>query len=275
MDLNGNVYVAAQTSSVDFPLANQLARNHSGGLAAALVKIVTGDASMYIHRLTYGVYGNAPDPASLATWTLALNQGTQSRTQVASTFTQDPGYQTIGFNVAGAYLAVLGRNFDFGGFQFWMTLYRIGYLASQVCPVVTPTNATDCAKTALINDFIGSPEFQNTYGSLSNTDFVTRVGYGNVLGRVPDPGGLGFWSGLLDRGILTRAQVLLNGFINGPEFRNRFGNQIAIQLTYAALLLRNPTSTELANGTAALGFGVTLSSIISGLISGPEFTAGI
>lgn len=275
MDANGNVYVAGQSSSFDYPLSNPLARNHSGGLAAVALKISTDDASMFVHRLSFGVYGSTPDAASLATWSTALNQGTSSRSQVALSFFQDPGYQSLGFSVTGAYLAVLARNPDFGGFQFWMTLYRIGYLASQVCPVVTAANSTDCAKTALINDFIGSPEFQNTYGSLSNSDFVTRVGYGNVLGRVPDPGGLAYWTGLLDRGILSRAQVLLNGFINGPEFRNRFGNQIAVQLAYAAFLLRTPTSVELQNGIVSLNAGGNIFSLIGGLVSGPEFKSGL
>jgi len=36
--------------------------------------------------------------------------------------------------------------------------------------------------------FASSPEFQQTYGSLNNAEFVTLV-YRNVLGRDPEPGG--------------------------------------------------------------------------------------
>ena len=39
------------------------------------------------------------------------------------------------------------------------------------------------------NDFVGSAEFQNTYGNLTDTAFVTQL-YENVLHRLPDPGGM-------------------------------------------------------------------------------------
>lgn len=271
LDYGGNLYLAGQTSSLDFPLSNQLARSHAAGIDSFLVKLATDDATSFIYRLYYGVYGASPTAANLAQWVPLLDQGAQTRSQVALSFFNDAGYQSIGFNVAGAYLAVFARNFDIGGFQFWMSLYRSGFLASQTCSPVTAANSTDCAKNGLIGDFLAAPEFQNTYGSLSNSDFIKKVGYGNVLGRNPDSGGLAYWTSILDQGLATRAWVLLNGFINGPEFLQRFGSQIQIELAYAGFLLRSPTATELQNGIIALNNGVNISSIISGLVNGPEF----
>ena len=40
-------------------------------------------------------------------------------------------------------------------------------------------------------NFINSPEFSATYGSLNDTQFVTQL-YANVLHRAPDDGGLAY-----------------------------------------------------------------------------------
>jgi serralysin len=63
--------------------------------------------------------------------------------------------------------------------------------------------------------FVNSAEFQNTYGALDNTGFVTLL-YQNVLGRAPDAGGLTGWLNALDAG-QSRAQVV-QGFSQSGEF---------------------------------------------------------
>lgn len=55
--------------------------------------------------------------------------------------------------------------------------------------------------------FVGSREFIDSYGTLSNAGLVTLL-YANVLGRAPDAGGLAFHVGNLDNGRLTRGGVL-------------------------------------------------------------------
>jgi hypothetical protein len=64
-------------------------------------------------------------------------------------------------------------------------------------------------------NFINSPEFLSRYGALNSTQFVKQL-YHNVLHRDPDPAGLSYHVGNLDRGALTRAQVLI-GFSESPE----------------------------------------------------------
>jgi hypothetical protein len=64
--------------------------------------------------------------------------------------------------------------------------------------------------------FIGSSEFTARYGAnLLDADFVDIL-YRNVLHRASDPAGKAFWSGLLERGAATRAQVLA-AFSEGAE----------------------------------------------------------
>lgn len=67
---------------------------------------------------------------------------------------------------------------------------------------------------AVARNFIDSPEFSATYGSLNTEQFVTQL-YQNVLHRAPDQAGLQFHVNNLNNG-LTRADVLAQ-FSESPE----------------------------------------------------------
>ena len=73
--------------------------------------------------------------------------------------------------------------------------------------------------SAIAKNFIDSPEFSSTYGSLNNTQFVTQL-YQNVLHRVPDAGGLQYHVDHLNQG-WARENILV-GFSESPE------NQVAV-----------------------------------------------
>jgi hypothetical protein len=64
--------------------------------------------------------------------------------------------------------------------------------------------------------FMESIEFKARYGTgLSDADYIGKL-YRNVLHRDGDPAGQAFWTGLLQRGAATRAQVLA-AFSDGAE----------------------------------------------------------
>lgn len=73
--------------------------------------------------------------------------------------------------------------------------------------------------TAVANYFVGSPEFVNRYGHLDNRAFVRRV-YLNVLDREPDPGGHRYWTDMINRGILSRATLMIQ-FAQSTEFKTK------------------------------------------------------
>ncbi len=110
-----------------------------------------------------------------------------------------------------------------------------------------------------IADFFASgQEFEDTYGDLSNRDFVEQV-YLNVQGRPGETEGVDFWTGELDNGNRTRGGVMV-GFSNGEEFREvlleRFDDSAIFRL-YCAFFLREPDDggrtfwkTEFANGAS-------------------------
>jgi len=79
------------------------------------------------------------------------------------------------------------------------------------------TNALDTGLTLeqVASNFIASPEFQRTYGSVDDTQFLTLL-YQNVLHRAPDEGGLQFHLDEMHVQGQTRAMELVH-FSESPE----------------------------------------------------------
>jgi hypothetical protein len=92
------------------------------------------------------------------------------------------------------------------------------------------------------NAFVASQEFQLTYGTLDNTQYVTLL-YENALGRQPDPTGLANWTGQLAGGT-PRGQVLI-GFSQSPEAINLFAPTLRTFLSYDAFLNAPPSQSNL------------------------------
>jgi len=111
-----------------------------------------------------------------------------------------PEFQGVAAPIAQLYAAYFTRIPDPAGLQHWITRHKAGM-----------------SLAAISDAFANSPEFQATYGSLTDAQFVTLV-YRNVLGRDPDPDGFAYWVGQLSSRRLPRSQVML-GFSESPEYR--------------------------------------------------------
>ncbi len=103
-------------------------------------------------------------------------------------------------SVVRLYNAYFLRAPEAGGVDFWIREYS--------------ENGRTLA--AMSQFFSGSDEFIGLYGSLNNSQFVNLI-YQNILGRPGEASGVEFWTGRLDRGELTRGQVML-AFSEGPEY---------------------------------------------------------
>ncbi|MCR9126457.1 MAG: DUF4214 domain-containing protein [Rhodobacteraceae bacterium] len=170
----------------------------------------------FVELLYRNVLGREADAAGLNGWLAQLTAGA-SRADVVVGFSESPEFiaatvaAAAGFTAARspgawsdevfrAYRATLDRDPDLGGFSAWLERLADG----------TPLNT-------VIDGFVGSVEFQNTYGALPNDGFVNLL-YRNVLNRDADAAGLGEWLARLDGGA-GRADVVL-GFSESTEFRN-------------------------------------------------------
>ncbi len=135
------------------------------------------------------------------------------------------------------YQTAFNRKPDLSGLGFQMNaMETLGFTLEQVA-----------------QNFIDSPEFSRTYGSLNDTDFVTLL-YANVLHRAPDPDGLAFHVGYLqgthpDGRKISRAQDLI-GFSESPENKAQVLAAIQNGIEYIRYGT-TPLSTPAANFAAS------------------------
>lgn len=90
--------------------------------------------------------------------------------------------QTNQDNVTELYLGFFGRAPDAAGFGYWVNALANGVSVQTVA-----------------NAMATSPEFVSNYGGLTPAQQVTKI-YMNVLNRVPDAGGLTYWTNALNSG---------------------------------------------------------------------------
>jgi Ca2+-binding RTX toxin-like protein len=94
-------------------------------------------------------------------------------------------------DVARVYEVAFDRAADADGLKFWLSALEGGVGLDQIA-----------------QHFVDSPEFQELAGDdLSDVAFVEAI-YGQGLGREGDAEGVAFWSGLLEEGAITRAELL-------------------------------------------------------------------
>ena len=176
------------------------------------------DDTQFVTLLYDNVLGRDPDGPGLADWVGKLDSGEMTRAEVVLGFSNSAEFidatalAAMAYNNSGApsqwtdtvwrlYHATLDRDPDLPGFRNW-----------------TGELAEGGTYTEVAAGFIGSSEFQSTYGATDNTQFVTLL-YDNVLNRTPDKPGLDNWVGKLDSGEKTRTDVV-RGFAESAEFRS-------------------------------------------------------
>ncbi len=215
--------------------------------AQTLEQIVTGFVQSSEFQATYGslsdtefvtllyqnVLDRAPDQAGLDAYVAALGAGNLSREQVVLEFSESTEYQNSSlFESQGWATGVLDGN-NFGGvFRIYgATLDRLPD-AGGFAAWVGELDAGNLTLTQVAEEFISRTEFQTTYGSLTDTDFVTLL-YNNVLNRAPDAPGLQSWLDALAAGS-TRAEVVL-GFSESAEYRGNTALDLTafVQANYA------------------------------------------
>lgn len=163
--------------------------------------------SGFVDLVYRDVIGRAPDSGGYNYWLSRLNAG-MSRSTLMIGFSESPEFAAITGTVPAApaansavyriYVAYFLRAPDRSGLDYWVNAVNQGLSLEGVSA-----------------QFAASPEFDTSYGSLTNAEFVTLV-YANVLTRFADDAGAAYWVSQLDAGV-ARSEVML-GFANGREF---------------------------------------------------------
>jgi alpha-tubulin suppressor-like RCC1 family protein len=213
--LNGDQYRCVATNTAG-----------SGRSLAATLTVMGLSDQAFLQRLYLDVMGRAIDPVAQTAYDAALAGG-MPRADVLGELLGSAEYSAWQVEpVIRLYYAALARPPDYTGLRNWSNALHAGAL--------TLAGAGD--------QFAGSAEFLQDYGSLDNTAFVQQL-YFNVLGRQADPAGLADWVNQLNSGS-SRGKVLI-GFSESPEFQADTANQVEIVRLYDLLLHRMPTAAEL------------------------------
>lgn len=193
------------------------------------------------------------DAGGISYWTGLIANNSSPRAETIQSFFNSSEFQTSVAPVVRLYLAYFNRIPDYGGLTFWVNEYQSGRYAL----------------TDISQNFAASAEFVNTYGNLSNADFVNRL-YTDVLGRAPDASGAAYWTGQLNSASQSRGQAML-AFSESGEFISRRAGNVYVTMMFVGMLRRSPDAggygywvNFLANG----GSGLTL---IQGFLGATEY----
>ena len=172
-------------------------------------------------QLYRNILDRAPDAGGLQFWTgqlrnlvprasvlTAISESAENRARTTVTVAAgiwDRDEDSMG--IARLYQAVLGRTPDAAGLAFWRGTLGSGSTLGTMADA-----------------FAGSAEFQATYGTLTNREFVQAL-YTNTLGRQGDGDGVDFWTTVLVTGAASRSNVVL-GFSESPEHQARTAPEI-------------------------------------------------
>ena len=154
------------------------------------------------------------------------------------------------------YWAFFLRVPDLGGLNYWLGRLNSG---------------TPLAGAAA--QFAGSSEFVNTYGSLSNSAFVTKI-YQHVFNRNPDAGGLAYWTGKLDAHALTRGDVMV-GFSESSEGKRVLEPPVDIVLVYLGMTRAMPTQSGVQSLITFMANGGAIEQVIEGVRLSSPYAARV
>jgi hypothetical protein len=105
------------------------------------------------------------------------------------------------FATTSAYLSILGRDPDPGGWIYWLSTLTEGANTQQ----------------QVFNFFLTSTEYANRYGTPDAGQFLTYL-YEDALLRPPDLGGYDFWLGTLPPAGISTEPYVVASFIGEPEY---------------------------------------------------------
>jgi hypothetical protein len=200
--------------------------------------------------------GRDGDAGGIGFWATALDNGTVSRADVVNNFVFSPEFQDQVAPVSRIFLAYFRRIPDTSGLSFWIGAKMAGTTLSDISESFAGsaeftatygsksnsefvdlvynnlfnreadsggksfwTGALDDGSTARGAVMAGFSESdENIQLTLSQIRVIAF--YYGMLRRAPDEGGFNFWVSVLDGG--ASPNDLINGFIGGPEYQNRF-----------------------------------------------------
>jgi hypothetical protein len=199
------------------------------------------------------VLGRDATNTEAAWWASRMQRDNQPGAPLTTDLLESSEADARAFSVPRLYLAYFLRRPDHGGLHYWWGRLRGG----------------TASLGAISQAFAASSEFASRYGNLTNEGFVRRV-YRNVLEREPDPSGLAYWTGQLDRGVKNRGQVM-TGFSESSEYGRKTWGAVAATVVPETLLRRAPSAAEHEDWAAWFAATGTVADRVSQILGSSEY----
>ena len=235
---------ASAVANLSVPETNSSTTTPSG--------LTTASNEAFVMQQYLDFLGRDGDADGIAYWKGELDNGTLTRADCVNSFVFSDEFQAKVAPVARIYLAYFLRIPDTGGLEFWINEKLSGKTISDIS-----------------DSFAASTEFQNTYGSLNNADFVNLV-YTNLFNRAADSGGFAYWKGQLDNGIDSRGTVMAS-FSESQENITLTESNIRVISFYYGMLRRAPDQGGYDFWVNELKIGKSPNDLINGFISSAEY----
>lgn len=226
----------------------------------------------FIKQLYSVILGRMPDTEGLEYWKTRMKTGSTAADLITGFFDSDE-MTNRNLNNADylvyAYRAILGRDPDASGKQYWLDEMAAG-----------------CTRKCILTGFVESTEFYNMckeYGIVKGsitalsavdknagmTKFVVRL-YRKILSREPDAEGLEYWTAMLQNGY--SACALVEGFVYSQEFANaNLNNSDYVEILYETMLGRASDKNGKADWVGQLNRGTGRNQVLAGFVYSTEF----
>lgn len=175
------------------------------------------DSTAFVQQLYRNVFNREADAAGLEAYRSALESGALMRTDVVLELANSAEFLQLTTEGSGAFASSVALDPAEGAvYRFYQAVFDRAPDLGGFTVYVNALQASAISEDAIIAEFVASAEFQATYGSLSNADFVELL-YANVLPGNEDQAGRASYTASLDAGTLSRTDVVLE-FAQSFEF---------------------------------------------------------
>jgi len=242
---------ASEPDTADSDLSN-LTEPEDTNTTVTASGLLSASNEAFVMQQYLDFLGRDGDADGITYWKGELDNGTLTRADCVNSFVFSEEFQAKVAPVSRIYLAYFLRIPDTGGLEFWINEKLAGKTISDIS-----------------DSFAASTEFQNTYGSLNNADFVNLV-YTNLFNRTADSGGFSYWKGQLDNGIDSRGTVMAS-FSESQENITLTESNIRVISFYYGMLRRAPDQGGYDFWVNELKIGKSPNDLINGFISSAEY----
>lgn len=229
----------------------------------------------FIRQIYSVILEREPDEEGLKYWVNQLKQG-ESAADIVGEFFNSQEMKNKNLNdreyLGYAYRAILGREPDDAGLQYWSSELQQGatrrWLLSEF--VVSTEFTRLCGNYGIVRGNITGLEHADKSAGI--TKFVTFI-YRNVLKRDPDSGGLNYWAGeMLENGMT--ASRLVEEFAKSQEFASaNISNEEYVERLYETVLGRKSDESGKQYWVSLMNTGYSRHDILREFTRSAEFAS--